>query len=736
MRLRRARLSTAVATIVALLVGAVVVAPAQAVETRTISGTISWPADLSAEWQGRLSVAAQSTTGGGTVAIGSVSKTTGAYSLSVPAGVYDISFGVYGYEDANHVIQFSNIINEYYNDVKLTSNGATHVDVTTASKSNINATLEYGYSISGKVTVPAGVPAQWYRGVSVEAFGNGVNGVSGWVNPDGTYVIRGLIPGSYTLNALVRPYWNDAGTATVEVPLVGEYYVNSRTADKATRVTVNGNVTGKNFALDRAFTMSGTVSIPAGADTAQLKAIQVYATDGGEKYGYGTVDPATGKWTIKNLPPASYTVRFGASSTYWDDATATRKPANLITEYYNNSVTESGATKVTISTANRTGINATLALGGEITGGVILPPDAPQKWLHGVQVYAIPSSGDRILGTVDRTTGSYRIGQLPAGTYRVLFSVASMVSYNGETFSPAMASEYWSNARTLDTAKAVTVASGKTVTGIHAALEPIITDAPSPTVQWYEGTAGLKANIAAWTPAPTTRTFQWLRDGVAIPGATSDIYMLKDSDRGHLFAVRATGVLEGYADTVRTSSSYRIPELTFTTTPTPTVSGTGKAGYTLTAKPGTWAPSATLSYQWYRSGAKISGATKSTYTLTTSDRGKTITVKVTGKRTGYTSVTTTSAGKAIPKVFTTVTPRITGTPRSGHTLTVVRGSWTPTPSYTYQWFRNGVAITGATAKTYKLTSKDKGKKITARVYGKKSGYLTTYRTSAAKTIAK
>lgn len=37
------------------------------------------------------------------------------------------------------------------------------------------------------------------------------------------------------------------------------------------------------------------------------------------------------------------------------------------------------------------------------------------------------------------------------------------------------------------------------------------------------------------------------------------------------------------------------------------------------------------------------------------------------------------------------------------------GRWTPKPtSYAYQWHRSGTAITSATAKTYKLTSLDKG----------------------------
>ncbi|MDF1488876.1 hypothetical protein [Tessaracoccus caeni] len=80
-----------------------------------------------------------------------------------------------------------------------------------------------------------------------------------------------------------------------------------------------------------------------------------------------------------------------------------------------------------------------------------------------------------------------------------------------------------------------------------------------------------------------------------------------------------------------------------TTSPTPKISGTAKVGKTLTAKPGTWKPSGVkLGYQWYRDGKKISGATKSTYKVSKSDKGKRITVKVTGSKSGYISVTKTS----------------------------------------------------------------------------------------------
>lgn len=90
------------------------------------------------------------------------------------------------------------------------------------------------------------------------------------------------------------------------------------------------------------------------------------------------------------------------------------------------------------------------------------------------------------------------------------------------------------------------------------------------------------------------------------------------------------------------------PPAKLTKTPVPKISGTATVGKTLTAKAGTWAPAkVTLKYQWLRSGKAISKATKSTYKLVASDKRKKVTVKVTGSKSGYTSVAKTSAAKTV-----------------------------------------------------------------------------------------
>ena len=63
-------------------------------------------------------------------------------------------------------------------------------------------------------------------------------------------------------------------------------------------------------------------------------------------------------------------------------------------------------------------------------------------------------------------------------------------------------------------------------------------------------------------------------------------------------------------------------------------------------------------------------------------------------------------------------------------MTANAGTWAPAPvTLTYQWRANGINISGATGKSYVISSSVKGKKITVTVTGTKSGYRTVSKTS-------
>ena len=99
---------------------------------------------------------------------------------------------------------------------------------------------------------------------------------------------------------------------------------------------------------------------------------------------------------------------------------------------------------------------------------------------------------------------------------------------------------------------------------------------------------------------------------------------------------------------------------------------------------------------------------------------------------------TPPAPPAAPKKLSAKAPKITGTARVGKTLKVKVGAWSPRPAYRYQWYAGGKKITKkGTKSSFKLTSKQKGKRITVRVTGTKSGYVTVTKASkSTKKVAK
>jgi hypothetical protein len=270
------------------------------------------------------------------------------------------------------------------------------------------------------------------------------------------------------------------------------------------------------------------------------------------------------------------------------------------------------------------------------------------------------------------------------------------------------------------------------------------TDTPTPTIS---GTVRVGSTLTAvpgiWGPAPVSLSFEWLRDGKRIAGATQKSYVLTAADLGTSISVNVTGDKPGYSSYSRTSAgTSKVLAGLLTQAPVPTVSGTSRVGSTLTATGGTWAPApVTLSLQWLRDGAPIAGATKSTYSLVAADLGAVMSVRVTGSKAGYTTVARTSAGTA--KVLAAVAvsgpvPSVSGTVRVGQTLTAKPGAWLPAPvALAYQWLRNGKAVAGATKSTYMLVAADLGAVMSVRVTGSKAGYSSVSKVSAgtAKVLA-
>ena len=174
----------------------------------------------------------------------------------------------------------------------------------------------------------------------------------------------------------------------------------------------------------------------------------------------------------------------------------------------------------------------------------------------------------------------------------------------------------------------------------------------------------------------------------------------------------------------------------------PIVSGSPLVGSQLTSSNGTWTPTGlAFSYQWLRGSTPIPGATAKTYTPVAADLGQQLKVQVTaanGSSLSSTSAPTSAVTQppvvqppgAVPETLTSAQPRVTGRAKVGKTLTAVPGAWGPGfVTFSYQWFRGLKAVKGATAATYPLKKKDRGKSLHVVVTGSEPGFVTVTRTS-------
>ncbi len=139
---------------------------------------------------------------------------------------------------------------------------------------------------------------------------------------------------------------------------------------------------------------------------------------------------------------------------------------------------------------------------------------------------------------------------------------------------------------------------------------------------------------------------QWLRDGVVIPGATTRNYTTVAADAGEPLQCRTVASLvklNSNIGAVQFSSPRTVispfpatsPPVAPQTIPAPTpakpVSGTLE---TCDPNAGGWTGSPTFTYQWYRNGLPIGGATGSTYLTQGADAAASLQCAVTGVNAG------------------------------------------------------------------------------------------------------
>ncbi|MGH3264536.1 MAG: hypothetical protein ACRDNS_21360, partial [Trebonia sp.] len=119
----------------------------------------------------------------------------------------------------------------------------------------------------------------------------------------------------------------------------------------------------------------------------------------------------------------------------------------------------------------------------------------------------------------------------------------------------------------------------------------------------------------------------------------------------------------------------------------------------------------------------ISGASSATYELKAADVGSYVTVVVTATNSGGApTADATPAGPILPLAPSpSQPPSITRPASPSGALTCSRGQWAGSPSFAYQWQRDGSPISGATSSDYTIETADAGHTLTCVVTATNAG---------------
>ena len=267
--------------------------------------------------------------------------------------------------------------------------------------------------------------------------------------------------------------------------------------------------------------------------------------------------------------------------------------------------------------------------------------------------------------------------------------------------------------------------TAESVTSSATAAVANVNDAPTglPTIT---GAASKGQTLTAMTSGISDAdglgafSYQWLRGGVAIGGATSSAYILDNPDVGTQISVQVSYTdAHGTAESLTSAQTAAVTNLNDAPTGSVTISGTPTQGQTLNAS-NTLADGdglGTISYQWQSAGTNIGGATGASYLLSEAEVGKAITVVASytdGHGTAEAVSSTATALVANLNDAPTGSVTISGTPTQGQTLAAsnILADADGLGTISYQWQAAGTDIAGATGASYLLSEAEVGKAIT------------------------
>lgn len=230
------------------------------------------------------------------------------------------------------------------------------------------------------------------------------------------------------------------------------------------------------------------------------------------------------------------------------------------------------------------------------------------------------------------------------------------------------------------------------------------------------------------TAAGSGLAYQWRKNGVAIAGATNPTFSIAaaaaadEADYTVVVSSGSTSVTSAVAQLKTYPAAVEIPAVIIITQPTDT---TLRSGDTLTLVVEA-AADITVKYQWRKNGTDIVGATGSVLSIantTPADSGSYTVVVSDGGMVVPSSAASVAvqSGAGAPTITTQPVPQSVN---AGAAVSFsVSASGTRAPAY--QWFRNGLVVSGATAATLSLANVSASDAGSYYVVITDSGYTVT-----------
>ena len=199
-------------------------------------------------------------------------------------------------------------------------------------------------------------------------------------------------------------------------------------------------------------------------------------------------------------------------------------------------------------------------------------------------------------------------------------------------------------------------------------------------------------------------SYRWFKDGIELPGATGAEHVLSSAtlaDAGTYVAEVRNAAGATLSDSAILSVAPNGTAPVITSSP---VSQTVLAGATVTFS-GIASGSPAPTYQWIKDGLPVSGATANTLTIAAAALGDAGTYSVTaansaGSATSAPAVLTVNSPLTAPSF--TLQPVSQNVIEGGSFAFSAAASGNPAPSF--QWYKDGNAIVGATAASYGVTN--------------------------------